>query len=335
MAYPKQKWNVTFSHFLYDLTTGIPPEALDTLHVTFGLYGATSIAHFMQMKQHEFAATQGLEKSKLLFEALLPWYSYPAIIKLGLALKDEGQIGTNWKNSEKILRVIVDKNETILREADPNLRLTNNLWSYFNESLENRQRLLYIISFLKLAPGYLDFLTINGSLNHELPIEIDRSRLILWKKHEVDIDYFMRPFCNFSLFQEHWKYPGCRADQIQDQMKKDENSQLRIAVIEFLIQYFPEVRGIDLFAIRAELRGEFYQPVPKLPALASKALVPQQVVQEAPANNEDKTCVICLDAQREMTGTCGHFCICQTCSVKTKDCPICRKDTNWIKIYHS
>lgn len=335
MALVKQKWNVIFSQFLYDLTIGIPPEALDSLRTTFSVYGATSIAHFMQMKQHDFTATQGLEKSKLLFEALLPWYSYPAIVKLGLALKEEGQLGTNWRNSEKILRTIVNKNETIIREAYPNSALTNDLWGYFNRSVESRQRLLYIIGFIKLAPVYCDFIAINGSINDGLPIEIDQSRLILWKKHQSTIDEFMWPISNFVVFQEHWNYPGCRADQIQDQMKKDENSQLRIAVIEFLIQYFPEVRAIDLFAIRAELRGEFYQPTSKLPALASKALVPQQVVQEAPANNEDKTCVVCLDAGREMTGTCGHFCICQACSMKTKDCPICRQATNWIKIYHS
>jgi len=39
-----------------------------------------------------------------------------------------------------------------------------------------------------------------------------------------------------------------------------------------------------------------------------------------------KTCIICMDNDRNIRFKCGHGVTCSTCSVSIKNCPICRED---------
>lgn len=43
------------------------------------------------------------------------------------------------------------------------------------------------------------------------------------------------------------------------------------------------------------------------------------------ADDEDQTCVVCMDIERAVIFVpCGHFCACAGCGKKLKDCPMCR-----------
>ena len=39
-------------------------------------------------------------------------------------------------------------------------------------------------------------------------------------------------------------------------------------------------------------------------------------------------CCVCMEEERNMVGFCGHLAVCETCSEKVRDCPICRCTRN-------
>lgn len=54
-----------------------------------------------------------------------------------------------------------------------------------------------------------------------------------------------------------------------------------------------------------------------------------QAVSLAPA-----TCVVCLDANPTHVGQqCGHKCVCGTCALSLRSCPMCRNPTSFIRVF--
>eukprot|EP01065_Artemidia_motanka_P008134 TRINITY_DN14067_c0_g1_i1.p1 TRINITY_DN14067_c0_g1~~TRINITY_DN14067_c0_g1_i1.p1 ORF type:complete len:242 (+),score=29.47 TRINITY_DN14067_c0_g1_i1:159-884(+) len=45
-----------------------------------------------------------------------------------------------------------------------------------------------------------------------------------------------------------------------------------------------------------------------------------------PAVPEERCCVVCLDASREVVFSCGHLCCCRICSELVDICPVCRQE---------
>lgn len=51
---------------------------------------------------------------------------------------------------------------------------------------------------------------------------------------------------------------------------------------------------------------------------------------------EAMLCVVCLELQSTRIGKeCGHKCLCDKCAGKVTACPICRRETVFLKIYTS
>ena len=50
-------------------------------------------------------------------------------------------------------------------------------------------------------------------------------------------------------------------------------------------------------------------------------------------DDDDSQCVVCEDAKRRCAGQCGHVTVCVKCSLQIDQCPICRAEGPWIKLY--
>jgi E3 ubiquitin-protein ligase MUL1 len=51
-------------------------------------------------------------------------------------------------------------------------------------------------------------------------------------------------------------------------------------------------------------------------------------------DRESDTCVVCLEAQSTIAYVaCGHMCVCQACSKPLKKCPVCRMQSDCIKVF--
>lgn len=49
---------------------------------------------------------------------------------------------------------------------------------------------------------------------------------------------------------------------------------------------------------------------------------------------EQNECIVCMEETRSHAGTsCGHLILCGACSQKASSCPVCLKETKWIKIF--
>ncbi len=69
----------------------------------------------------------------------------------------------------------------------------------------------------------------------------------------------------------------------------------------------------------------------------SKNPQPKEVNDES--DDDDNTCIICLDKPRAYAITkCGHLCYCDTCGLNINKCPICREvynpTTDLLKIFN-
>ena len=56
--------------------------------------------------------------------------------------------------------------------------------------------------------------------------------------------------------------------------------------------------------------------------------IPLQAPAPASAGEDNKVCVVCMDAPLQMVLVpCGHMCVCEECAQQISQCPICRKPT--------
>lgn len=79
-------------------------------------------------------------------------------------------------------------------------------------------------------------------------------------------------------------------------------------------------------------RGKYFYRVDKklitiVSAAAAAAPVPQGPVHIHVYEDEDPTCIICMDAPKALVFVpCGHYCACATCVPGLKNkCPMCRQ----------
>jgi hypothetical protein len=74
-------------------------------------------------------------------------------------------------------------------------------------------------------------------------------------------------------------------------------------------------------------RGTFFYRIPKKNIKVVNEEVPSKYkdLRIFGDDDEDKTCVVCLDVDRELVYIpCGHFVSCKNCSTHIDKCPMCR-----------
>ena len=69
------------------------------------------------------------------------------------------------------------------------------------------------------------------------------------------------------------------------------------------------------------------------PAPANPAPAPASAAPVDAADDESRTCIICLTNATSTAFACGHFKTCGACSAQLTRCPICRKAGRAFKIY--
>ena len=63
-------------------------------------------------------------------------------------------------------------------------------------------------------------------------------------------------------------------------------------------------------------------------AVHAQLFIPLQAPAPASAGEDNKVCVVCMDAPLQMVLVpCGHMCVCEECAQQISQCPICRKPT--------
>jgi hypothetical protein len=50
------------------------------------------------------------------------------------------------------------------------------------------------------------------------------------------------------------------------------------------------------------------------------------------STNNARTCIICMENNRDIRYDCGHGVVCKDCSIGLNECPICRKSINLLKL---
>lgn len=50
--------------------------------------------------------------------------------------------------------------------------------------------------------------------------------------------------------------------------------------------------------------------------------------------DNSSNCIICMENTFTHIGqVCGHYCVCNNCSINLKECPLCRVQTKFIKVF--
>jgi hypothetical protein len=117
-----------------------------------------------------------------------------------------------------------------------------------------------------------------------------------------------------------------RVKVLSDNYLKEANCQfpknLRISNRKFKIQ------NTDISLIRT--RGKYFYSVKKN---ANITILPDDFIIEQPQINLDNItiytddndeCICCLDKNKVIVLSCGHYNLCEECSIKVDKCPMCR-----------
>ena len=58
--------------------------------------------------------------------------------------------------------------------------------------------------------------------------------------------------------------------------------------------------------------------------------------EEAVGADDENACIVCFSARRTHVATeCGHNDVCEACSYRLPTCPVCRAETEWVRVLRS
>lgn len=77
-----------------------------------------------------------------------------------------------------------------------------------------------------------------------------------------------------------------------------------------------------------QMRKRMRSPSPR------KVKEPAEVRNDVKSSVEHEQCGICLDNKKCIAFNCGHVCVCHSCSLETKKCPLCRRNITERKVVY-